>query len=113
MSGHPADIRGAPKDVLVTEIEDIFHCRINADQVTAGGVQDSFRLSGGTAGVENVKGMFAVEWRRRAIFIDVLQLPVPPNIAFIFYMDFVASPAEHDHPLDGCLAAQRVIHISL
>src|SRR2546421_11595 len=70
----PADIGRAPKNVLVADVEDIFHCCIDADEVTAGGVQDSLWLPGRTAGVENVKRMFAVERRGRAIGIDIFKL---------------------------------------
>src|SRR6266568_3679443 len=54
VTGHPADVGGAPKNVFITNVEDILHGRVNADEITASGVQNSFRLSGGTARIEKV-----------------------------------------------------------
>src|SRR6266581_6852053 len=44
MPGDPADIGRAPKNVFISDIEDIFGRRINADEVPAGRVQNSFWL---------------------------------------------------------------------
>ena len=57
----PADVGGAPVDILFLEIEDILSSGVGADQVTAGGVEDSLGLPGRAAGVENEERMLAVE----------------------------------------------------
>src|SRR6266487_1601830 len=61
VAGDPADVRSAPKNVFITNVEDILHGRVNADEVTASGVQNSFRLPGGAARIEKVKRMLAIE----------------------------------------------------
>ena len=111
VAGHPTDVRGAPKNIFVAKIEHIFRRRINSDQVTAGRVQNPFRLSGRTAGVKNVKRMFAVDRRWRTIVIHVLELAMPPNIAALFHVDFIVRALEDNHPLHRCASPQRVIHI--
>src|SRR5437867_5477169 len=61
VSGYPADVGGAPKNVFVTNVEHVFHGRVNTDEITASGMQDPLRLPGGTAGIEKVKRMLAIE----------------------------------------------------
>src|SRR5437870_1675475 len=61
VAGDPADVSGAPKNVFITNIEDVFHGRVNADEITASGMQYPLRLPGGTARIEKVKRMLAVE----------------------------------------------------
>src|SRR5205814_8162203 len=57
--------------------------------------------------------MFAVERRWRTIRIDIFQLAMPPDIALLLHVNFVSRAAKNDHPLNGCLAAQRVIGVFL
>ena len=100
MTGHPTDIGRAPKDILIAKIEDIFGGGINAHQITTGGVQNSFRFSGGPARVEKVKRMLAIERRRRTIRIHVFQFPMPPNIAAFFHVDVVSGATKNNHSPD-------------
>jgi len=44
--GDPADVGGAPVNILVAHVENVFAGRIRAGEVTAGGVENSFRLAG-------------------------------------------------------------------
>ena len=55
--------------------------------------------------------MFAVDWRRRTIVVDILKLAMPPNVAALFHVDFDVRALENDHPFHRRPAAQRVIHI--
>src|SRR6266478_9900990 len=61
VAGNPADVGGAPKNVFITNVEDILHGRVNTDEITTSGMQDPLRLPGGTAGIEKIKRMFAIE----------------------------------------------------
>src|SRR4029453_17314327 len=60
VTGDPPNIGCAPKDILVPDIEDVFRGAINAHQVAAGRVQNTFRLAGRSAGVKKVKWVLAV-----------------------------------------------------
>ena len=113
MASHPADIGRAPKNIFVAHIEDVFGRGVNADQIAAGGMQDSLRFSGRAAGVENVKRVFAIQRDGGTIKIDMLQFFVPPDIPAFLHLDFVARALEDDHAPYRCAAAQRFIDISL
>src|SRR2546426_6350178 len=54
VAGHPADVGGAPKDVFITNVENILHGRVNTDEITASGMQNPLWFPGGTAGIEKV-----------------------------------------------------------
>src|SRR5206468_2179289 len=113
VAGDPAHVGRAPKDVFIANIEDVFHGGINADEITTSRVQDSLRLSSGSTGVEKVKRMLAIERCRCAVCIDILQFPVPPNIAAFRHVDLVSGPAENDYALHRSAITQRVIDILL
>ena len=55
VSGHPADVRGAPIDRVGLDIEDVVVGRCRADQVSGSGVDDALGLGGGAAGIEQVE----------------------------------------------------------
>ena len=111
VSRDPADVGRAPKNIVVAKIENIFGRRINSDQIAAGRMQNSFRFPGRAAGVENVKRMFAVDWRRRTVVIHIFELAVPPNVAPFFHVDLVMRALKNDHPFDRCPDAKRVIDV--
>src|SRR5262249_54659198 len=112
MASHPTDIGRAPKNIFVAEIEDVLGRRINSDEITAGRVQNSLRLSGRTAGVKNVKRVLAVHRRRRTIVADVFELAMPPNVAPFFHMDLIMGALKNDHAPHGRAATESIIHIS-
>src|SRR5207247_6331537 len=109
--GHPSDISRAPKNILVSNIEHVFRGRIDSDQITTGGVEDSFRLPGRTAGVKDVKRMFAIESCRWTIVVHVLELAMPPDITAFFHVDLIARALENNHALPRSASAPRVISI--
>src|SRR5262252_3194023 len=49
MAGYPADVCGAPENIFIADVEDVFGGRVNTDQISAGSMQNSFRFSGRTA----------------------------------------------------------------
>src|SRR5262245_47059802 len=57
----PADIRCAPEDILISNIEDVLRGRINADQIAACRVEDAFWFTSGATCIEQIKRMLAVE----------------------------------------------------
>src|SRR5437667_279252 len=113
VTGDPPHISRAPKDIFIANVEDVSGGRINMYEITAGGVQNSLWLSSGPAGVEKVKRMLAVERCRWAVCIDILQFPVPPNIAAFLHVDVVSGPAKNDYAPDRCAITKCVIDILL
>ena len=61
VAGDPADVGGAPIDVVIAQIENQSGAPGALEQVAGGSVQDALRFSGGAAGVENVERMFGIE----------------------------------------------------
>ncbi len=51
VAGDPADIGGAPINVLLAQVENVFRRAVDADEIAAGGVQNPFRFPGRAAGV--------------------------------------------------------------
>src|SRR3954453_12917760 len=100
MAGYPADIGGAPVDVVLPQIEHVFGGRINPDQLATGRVQNPFRFAGRSTGVKNVKRVLAIEGNGRAVGIDILHLAVPPDIALFLDVNIVAGSAKYDDAFD-------------
>src|SRR4030095_9465190 len=91
----------------------VFGGDIDPDQVTAGGVQDAFRFSSRTAGVENVKRMLRIYCDRLAISIHIFQFAMPPNVATFFHVNLSSGSSKNDHSSDRGSAAEGVIDILL
>src|SRR5215510_14551014 len=61
MAGDPADIRCAPENILISNVEDVLRGRINTDQIAACRVEDAFWFASGATCIEKIKRMLAVE----------------------------------------------------
>src|SRR6187399_227624 len=61
VTGDPADVGGAPKDILIANVKDVFGGAINIHEVAGSSVQNSFRFAGGAARIEKIKRMLAIE----------------------------------------------------
>src|SRR5437773_343285 len=61
VAGNPADIGRAPKNILISNVEDILCGRINTHQITGRRVQDTFWFASGATRIEKIKRMLAVE----------------------------------------------------
>jgi hypothetical protein len=113
VASHPADIRSAPVNVIITKVEDILCRCVNPDQITACRVQNSLRFSGRTAGIKNVKRVLAIkrDWadnpRQRIAFRGATRRRGLLNIYF------VTGAPKYDHSLDRCSAAQCVVDVFL
>ena len=46
VSGDPAHVGGAPVDIVVTHVEDVFASGVGSDEVARAGVEDAFRFTG-------------------------------------------------------------------
>ena len=111
MASDPAHVRSAPEKIFVADIENIFHRRINAEQIATGGMQNSLRFSGRAAGIKNVKRMLGIEGNGLAIHTDVFQLAMPPNVAPFLHVNFIADAFENDHTFYRGTATQSVVDI--
>src|SRR5213593_2941706 len=113
MTGHPTDVSGAPENIFIANIEYVLGGRIDAHQITTGGVQDSFGFSGGPTCVEKVERVLAIKWRSRPVRIHIFQVPMPPNVPGFLHVEVVPGTAKNNHAPDGRAITECVIDISL
>ena len=85
VSGHPTDVRRAPEDVVVLEVEHHLRRRRHTSEVTAGGVDDSLRLASRARGVEDVEHVLCVHHFRVTFVGSFLHQIVPPEVAIILH----------------------------
>src|SRR5215469_14033486 len=60
MSGNPADVGGAPVDIVLLDIENEFRCCINTDRIATLDVYHTFGLARAATCVKNVKQIFTI-----------------------------------------------------
>ncbi len=79
--GHPADVGGAPEDVVIVEIEHPLAGELGAEQIARARMLDALGLSRGSGGIEQEQRMFGIDPHRlahRALPFDDV---VPPQVA--------------------------------
>ena len=86
MAGNPTDVRGAPEDVVVLEIEHPLGGGVRLGEVAAGGVQDALRFARRPRGVEDVQRILGVHRLGRARVARRFHQVVPPLIAATFHL---------------------------
>ena len=87
VAGDPADIRGAPVDVVVLQVKDPLAGVHGIGQVAAGGMDHALGLAGGTGGVEDEQDVLGVHGFRRTVAGDIRSgnLLVPPGVAALLH----------------------------
>src|SRR5690606_29958280 len=88
--GDPADVGGAPVDVVLLEVEDDLGGVGTAEQVAGRRVQDALGLAGRAGGVEDVERVLAVDRLGRAVGRGALGQLVPPAVAAVRHGDVLA-----------------------
>ena len=113
VAGHPADIRGAPVDVGILEVEDVLGRQRHPQQIAGRGVEDAFGFSGRAAGIEDEKRRFRLV---RPGLMDIGGLAhdlVPPLVAPGGHDHFVRTALQHNHVLHAGCVGQRAIDACL
>ncbi len=110
MPRHPADVRGAPEHIVLTQIKDPFARGLDAQEISTARVLDSLRLAGGSRRVEDIKRMFRVHpfglAHRRMAFDDV----VPPVVPAGDHRDRPSGAPVHDDALNArASAGERLV----
>ena len=67
MTGDPANVGGAPVDILLLQVEDVLGGCVGTDEIAARSMEDSFRFSCRSTGVEDEERMLAIEMLCRAV----------------------------------------------
>ena len=115
MAGDPADVGGAPVDVVVFEVENDLRGVGGVGQVAAGGVVDALGLAGGAGGVEDEQHVLGVHGLGRAVALDIVvgHDVVPPDVAAGLHLDVVAGVAQHDALFDGGAFLEGFVGVGL
>src|SRR5579871_4541325 len=111
--GDPADIGGAPINVVIAHIEDPIHGGEDLGEISAGGVNYSLGLASGAGGIEDIERMLTIELLRRADFGAAGREIFPPVIASGFHLRGKLLAFVDDHVLDGGALFQSFIHVLL
>ncbi len=109
MPGDPADVGGAPVNIVVAHVEDVFAGRIGAGEVAARGVEDALGLPGRSRGVENEKRVLGIKGLGLVFRGSGGDLVVPPGIALGIHVDRVAAAVEHDDALHLGVFHERLV----
>ena len=97
MAGDPADICGAPIDIVVLDVEDGFKGRRDMGEVAAGRVQNALGTAGCAARVENEERVFGVELGRRTFRVRLGHGLVVPDVAALLEGDGLLSALDDDY----------------
>ena len=107
--GDPADVGGAPVNILVAHVENVFAGRVGAGEVAAGGVEDSLRFAGRAGRVEDEKRVLGVEALGDVFRGNAGHFVVPPRVALGVHRDFVCAAFDDDDALDLVVFRERLI----
>ncbi|MNS73215.1 hypothetical protein D3C72_1066480 [compost metagenome] len=106
VAGDPADVGGAPVDVVLAQVEHRFMGVGRVQQVAAGGVQHALRLAGGTGGVEDEQRILGVHRFRFAAGRLAVDHVMEPAVARGLHVHRAAGVAHHQHGFHGIGAGQ-------
>ena len=97
VSGHPADIGGAPVNILIVQIKYPLGGVHGVGQVTPSGVHHPFGLASRAGGVEDEQQVFRAHRLGQAATADIAchHLFVPPAVAAFLHRHIVSGTADH------------------
>ena len=110
VAGDPTDVRGAPEQVLLLQVEDVLHRRRDADQIPSRRMLDALRLprrAGRVQNEERVRGVHRLRLAFRGRFGHEI---VPPMVAPLPHGDLGARATEDDHMPDHVEVRDRLVH---
>src|SRR5688500_12777411 len=115
MSGDPAYIGCTPEYIVGLVIEDPFHARNRAQQITGGRVLHALWPARGAGGIEREQGVLGIDPFRLANIALVFYQLMPPDIARNMQLHIASPPfIYHDrgHRI-GSSPGNRVVHYRL
>ena len=113
VAGHPADVGGAPVDIIVVAVEHPLMGERGIDQIAAGGVQHALGTAGGTGSVENEQRIFRAHRGDGAIGGDAFCRLVIIDVAPFLHGDGPAGALHHQNLGNAWALFERRIDIGL
>ncbi len=115
MPGHPADISGAPVDVLIFHVEHGLRGVPGPHHVAGQRVEYSFGFAGGAGSIKDVQGVFALQLCGRVAGGCPFHQIVPPVVAVPLHLYVVSGAAQHDHMFERrnlfCRLVRRLLQL--
>src|SRR5262245_46564311 len=100
MASDPADIRRAPKQVVIAVVEYPFEGFLREQVIACSRVFDSFRFAGRATRVKDEERGFAIERFSGATGRGYGHKIVPPVVAARLHVDRESNATQHDTVLD-------------
>src|SRR5690606_17481436 len=107
--GDPADVGGAPVDVVLLEVEDVLARQRHVDLVAARRVQHALGPAGGARRVEDVGGVLGVHGHGGAAGGRLAHQVVVPLVAAALHVHGVLGAAHDDHVPHAGRARQGLV----
>ena len=101
VAGDPADVGGAPEDVVGLDVEGVLHRQHGLQQVAAAGMLDTLRLAGRARGIEQEQRVLGLDPLRLAGVGLAGERVVEPDVATLGHGDCAAGALDDDDVLDG------------
>src|SRR5260221_2291390 len=110
MSGDPADVGGAPENVVLLEVEHPACSQLGIEQIPRAGVLDALGFAGRTGGIEQIQGMLRIH----PFGLACRSLPgddvVPPSVAAALHGAVAARAAvDDDVPYTRAALGERLV----
>src|SRR5205807_495255 len=106
----PTDVRGAPEQVLLLQVEDVLHRRRDANQIPSRRMLDPLRLPRRARRVQEEQRVRGVHRLRRTFRVRLRDELVPPMVAPLLHGDLGARATEDDHMPDYVEVRNRLVH---
>src|SRR5215208_6200379 len=109
----PPDVRRAPVDVIVLDVEDPLGRGLDVSEVAAGSVNDALGFAGRAGGVEDVEDVLGVGLLGRTLLVGVGHQVVPPVVSTLGKVNVVAATPDDDHALDAGRVLEGLVGVLL
>src|SRR5580700_7865119 len=103
----PPNVRGAPVDVGLLDVEDVMMRRSRTKEIACGGMHDALGLAGGSAGIEEKEHILGIHRFRHALIRRCANQVMPPVVAAGCIVAFAASPTRRTTTTFSMLGVSR------
>ncbi len=113
MSCDPADVGGAPIDIIILHIKDPLGGVHRVGQIAAGGMDNTLGLAGRAGGIEDEQRVLGIHrlWCALAGDVGSRNLIVPPRVTARLHWHLVASPLDHNAAFHRWTSGQRGVSV--